>query len=322
MKKLPAVIGTSAMILAAFLFLIHSKNVSAATNHVVISQIEVGSTGAATDEFVELYNPTPNDIDLSSWRLSRKNSGGTQDNLVASLSGTIKSHGYFLIGSPAYSGSVSANQTYSTGSTIANNNAVILFSDAGITTVDLVGIGPTAPASESASAPTPINSGSIQRKIDDTGGHGLDTDNNSGDFELLAVSSPRNSSVVISPASSPTLTLTPTLTPTPTLEPTATPTQEPSATPTPTEEPSPTLTPTPEPSSTPTPTIEITASPTPSVTPTISMSPTPTLMPSPTPTPSGTIIVNSPHLVCYLTKKEVNFLFFKVFIPTIGCTKI
>jgi hypothetical protein len=279
MRDLPAVFGLAAITLAAFLFILHSEYVSAATNHVVISQIEVGTTGSAADEFVELYNPTPNDVNLSSWRLSRKNSGGTLGNLTTNLSGTIKSHGYFLIGSPTYSGIPSLDLAYSTGNTIANNNTVILFSDAGITTIDLVGIGPNAPASESASTLTPVNNGSIQRKTDDTLGHGIDTNNNSVDFELLTVSTPRNSSIVLPPT--PALTQIPTLTPTQT----------------------------------------ITTIPSLTSTPTISVSPTPTPINSPTPSPAGTIIANSPHLVCYLTKKQVDFFFFKIYMPFVVCVK-
>ena len=40
---------------------------------VVISQIQVSGTGNAHQEFVELYNPTTSDIDLTNWELAKKN---------------------------------------------------------------------------------------------------------------------------------------------------------------------------------------------------------------------------------------------------------
>src|SRR5689334_1765983 len=98
MRKLPAALGTVAIILATFLFVSNSKNVSAATNHIVISQIEITGS-SANDEFVELYNPTSSSVNLSKWKLTRKNSAGSEGNLVASLSGVMLPHSYFLIGS-------------------------------------------------------------------------------------------------------------------------------------------------------------------------------------------------------------------------------
>src|SRR3990172_4041192 len=72
-------------------------------SHVAISEIQVGG-GVPNDEFVELYNPTGADVNFSGWRLRRRNSGGTLSSLVASMSGTIASHGYFLIANPGYDG--------------------------------------------------------------------------------------------------------------------------------------------------------------------------------------------------------------------------
>ncbi len=69
---------------------------AATADHIVISEVEVGKTGAPTDEFVELYNPTAGDINLNNWKLTRKTTGGTESDLVSTISGTIKSHGYFL----------------------------------------------------------------------------------------------------------------------------------------------------------------------------------------------------------------------------------
>jgi hypothetical protein len=278
--------------------------VSAAATHIVISQIQVSGTIAA-DEFVELYNPTDSDINLSKWKLIKENSTNTlSQNLVSSMSGTIKSHGYFLVTSQVSAASSTADLLYSTASiTITDNNTVVLVNSAG-TQIDKVGMG-TAADQENSNALLPPAGKSIERKIDDTGGHGQDTDNNANDFALLNASNPRNASIIITPTltPSPTITPIPTETPTPTIIPTETQTPTPTMTPTPTENLTPTLTPTPtdEPSPTPTneptptntpsPTLTPTLTPTPTntPTPTLTLTPTITQAPSPTSTPSATL---------------------------------
>jgi hypothetical protein len=247
----------------------HIQHVFAATNHVVISQIQLGATGKANQEFVELYNPTIDVVDLSGWRLSKRSASisGTLTTLVSSMSGTIAPHGYFLIAHPDYTNAtIAADILYSNSSGIAANNSVILYSDTGKTIVDKVGFG-TAQDVETAAYPSLSNDQSIIKKASNTSdavsllpggteecaGNGVDTDNNSTDFILLSSPVPRNTNTSPCP---------PFPTVTPITEPSATPTNtpEPTLTPTPTEAPTPTITPTPtpppgvSPSPTPTPT--------------------------------------------------------------------
>lgn len=331
---------------------------SEVAGHIVISEIQVGG-GVADDEFVELYNPTASNVDMTGWRLTRKTSTGTQSNLVSSISGTISSHGYFLIAHPDYDGSATEDMVYSaTTSALAANNTVLLYSDAGTTTVDKVGMG-TATDNETATTSNPANNGSIERKpgeSNSSGGNGEDTDNNSNDFALRTTSEPQNSSSATEePASpTPTGTVTPTSTESPTESPTGSPTEtptptlEPSPTESPTSTPSPTLTPTLTPTETPTPTLEPTESPTPTLTPTTEPSPTETLTPTatetpvptltatpaasptltPTPTPTqqplviGTFNFPGSRTVCTLTYKRFQIFFFSFFVPEMKCFKL
>lgn len=279
LKHLKFVLIIFSSFLFIFLFVVKTSKASPAT-HVVISEVQIG--GATTlDEFVELYNPTSNSIDLTGWRLQKKSpTGTTASSLVASMSGILQPHSYFLIAHPSYTGTTTPDLFYSgaTPASIASDNTVIVYSDAGTTIVDKVGMG-TAVNFETADTVVPPAGSSIERVNND------DTDNNSVDFSLKQVPNPQNSSFVEqTPTPNPTATATEIPTPTPTATPIQeTPTPTPSATavatetPVATGTPVPTETPTENPS--PTPTIE----PSPTATPIFSPSPSPTVLPTPKP---------------------------------------
>ena len=330
------------------------KQVYSVASHVVISEIQISGGSDADDEFVELYNPTDSSVDLTGWRLNKTNSGGSAQNLVASMSGNIPAHGYFLVANPDYDGVVAEDLTYSaTTSAITSNNTVNLFSDAGVTIVDKVGFGIPFDSEGTPFATNPGDDGSIERKPGETnpaGGNGDDTDNNDNDFALRSASDPQNSSSAIEPViASPTVTpsLTPTESPTPT--PSETPTSTPTETPTPTLTPSPTESSTPTPSETPTPTDTLTPtqtptetptetptpttgepSPTPTETPTPSLTLTPTEIPEETPTPTPTIdespiptpFFKSRLFECTKYFIEFDFGFFTYQFPQFNCVRI
>ncbi|PGV53324.1 DUF4350 domain-containing protein [Bacillus sp. AFS037270] len=68
-------------------------------DHVVISQVYGGggNSGATySNDFIELYNPTDSDVSLEGWSVQWASGTGTTW-AVNLLSGTIKSHGYYLI---------------------------------------------------------------------------------------------------------------------------------------------------------------------------------------------------------------------------------
>lgn len=278
---------------------------SATVTHVVISEVQISGDGtdASNDEFVELHNPSYSPVVMVNWRLTRKNSSGTEDNLVLHLNGTIPPHGFFLIGhGTGYNGSVPLDVPYSAASNaLTNNYAVLLYSDAKITLVDKVGFGSALDFNTQA-APNPSANGSIERKAKSTStessmssggedeflGNGEDTENNANDFIVRTISDPQNSN---SPIENPNPPETPTLEPSPTEPPTETPipTEEPTQTPEPTAVPTETPTPIIEPTLEPTPTIEVTPTQEPSPTIEPSSTPTPTEIPVPTETPEPTL---------------------------------
>lgn len=303
---------------------------AASANHIVISEIQIGGS-IADDEFIEIYNPTNTDIELENWRLTRKTATGTESNLVNSLSATISAHGYLLIAPEEYDGTPSADVLYTAASNhISSNNTILLYSDAGITVVDKVGLGSDETAaidSETTPVPNPAANGSIERKAvsssstssmsssgeDEFMGNGEDTDNNLNDFVQQETSNPQNSE-----STSEVLNTTPTDT-----------TETPSESPTITITLSPTESPTPTNTTTPSPTTSTTPTETPTVTPSLTLSPTstPTVTVSPTTTPSPTPgalkklrIGYFPlsNTVCYITYSKSFFFIF----PKITCEQI
>lgn len=241
-KAFPWASGILIFTLLTFISLSHSLQTKAAVTHPVISQIQAAGSdiGTSDQEFVELFNPTSNSVDLTGWRL--RVTSGSGANLVASMSGSISAHSYRLIGSTDYPGTVDDRYSATTSSFTANST-IVLYSDAGTTIVDKVGMG-TATDVETSAAPAPTSGGSIQRKLDDINGHGQDTDNNSTDFETLEVSTPRDSAFIIATAT-PSATATASSTPTPSNTPTSTPTTTATPTSIPTNTASPTITATP-----------------------------------------------------------------------------
>ncbi len=265
---------------------------SATATHVVISEIQIAG-GNSNDELVELYNPTDSAINLGGYRLSRVTaSGGTLSNLLTTFPDVvIPANGYFLIASSEYDDSTAADATYSTSSHLASNNTVILYSDAGSTIVDKVGLG-SATEREGDPVDNPSANGSVERKAwasssaetmagggsDSSAGNGEDTEDNSTDFVQRTTSEPQNSSSTKETPPTPTATPTSVSTDTPTPSVTSTASHTPSNTPTQT--------------ATATDTATSTPSQTPSNTATPSATQTQTASNTPTSIPALTVVIN------------------------------
>ena len=172
-----------AIALAAGTVSVVAPTASAATDgsNVVINEVYGGggNKGATyTHDFVELYNPTDQEIDLEGWTVDQCAKGGSCHG-KATLTGKIPAGGYFLIQGAQGNGGTKAlpSPNHAEDSlTYSGTDAIAYLKDAAGETIDLVGWG-SANKSEGTAAPRTTNETSVQRKED-----GKDTDNNAQDF--------------------------------------------------------------------------------------------------------------------------------------------
>jgi hypothetical protein len=339
-RVLPITTGISILALTGLLFPLHPQNTFAKADHTVISEIQIGGSNGANDEFIELYNPTNSNVDMSGWSIQIQSISGvfSKKNITGSV--IIPSHGYYLIAHSSYNGDVEADMSHSTftlsstGTTIfLVNNQQTLTAGNEISIVDKVSIGNSALNPETASYNNvPTNSTSIERKanfastsitmgvggLDEFLGNGEDTNNNSLDFVTRSAPQPQNAASASEPvSSSPTPSLEPSITPTPTDEPTPTDTPSPSPEPANTTIPTPSPSPLPTQEPTPTPTLELTITPIPTVEPSPSINPTVT----PTPTKGPKIFARNPLMICSLNYRSYNIFGRSFYFPLISCYK-
>jgi hypothetical protein len=162
--------------------------------------------GGASDDFVELYNPTSATVQLdSSWSLSAVTVGnaGYTKRWVGN-GATMKAHGHYLIAASGYTQAPTPDDTLAPSLT----DAAVLHLDHGGTTIDIlcyfkdfttsVGVGLYACEGGAAlnphddSDPTDTDQ-SLERRPGGNLGHCVDTNDNSADFFIQAPATPQNS---------------------------------------------------------------------------------------------------------------------------------
>lgn len=247
--------------------------------HLVVSEVMTGGA-SASDEFIELYNPTAAPLPLEGLEVVYVTaSGATVTRKAAWSPGALGvpagAHLLIVNGAGAFAGI--GDVTYANGMA-ATGGSVALRVQGTATAIDAVGWGnATSTWLEVRPAPAPAAGNSLERLPGGASGSSQDTDDNLLDFTILPLPDPQNSASPPIPISTPT--------PTPSVTPASSPTAEPSATLTG----EPTATPTAEPTVEPTAIPSATPSPTPSPTPVLTPSPTATPSPTPTPIPATSI---------------------------------
>ncbi len=202
------------------LFLTSTNLIAQQATNVVISEFATrGASGNSAGEFVELYNPTDNPIDIGGWRLQyRSASGSSYSSMVTIPAGTsIQAHGFFLIASSAWTGTVTPDARWASGGLADDGNIRLI--DATNAEIDRIGYG-TGNDPKVAPAPnhgTSANDNSIERKAsasstaeslgaggaEEFAGNGYNSGNNSADFIVQNKNrSPQNSSSPVEPKGS------------------------------------------------------------------------------------------------------------------------
>jgi len=205
------------MIFSLFFFVFEKPVKASWADYVVISEVQIAGQ-TANDEFIELYNPTDNPINLKDLplKLHIRNSGGTDKNRALTfLSGReiIPARGFYLLAPRGTVFESQADATYSASDNmlVVNGGVYISISitpDIGV--IDKVGFA-TQPESGYEINPFPTNpptNQSIERKAsqystaatlghggqEEKSGNGWDNNNNAEDFVLQTISNPQNSS--------------------------------------------------------------------------------------------------------------------------------
>lgn len=102
------------------------------STNILISEIMAGAEGNSSYEFIELFNPTANPIDLTGWSIKKKSSSGSESTLVTTnrLKGKIiHSNKYFLLANEGgYDGQVAVDVFWPKSYTLAyTNNSIVIY---------------------------------------------------------------------------------------------------------------------------------------------------------------------------------------------------
>ena len=155
-----------------------------------VNEFMTGSTGAASNEFVELFNAGSSAADVGGFKVAYRSSAGTSDTTLATIpAGTsIPAGGFYLLAGSGYLGSHTPDQSFS--ASLASTGGGVAVRDTTGTILDSVGYGDSTNAfveTHAATAPPATAApGSSSGRVPD----GHDTNDNSADFSVSATPSP------------------------------------------------------------------------------------------------------------------------------------
>jgi hypothetical protein len=155
-----------------------------------VNELMTGSTGAASNEFVELVNAGSSAADVGGFKVAYRSSAGTSDITLATIpAGTsIPAGGFYLLAGSGYLGSHAADQSFSTSLAATGGGVAVRDATGGI--LDSLGYGDTTNAFVEAhpatAPPATAAPGSSSVRLPD----GDDTNDNAADFSVSATPTP------------------------------------------------------------------------------------------------------------------------------------
>lgn len=172
---------------------------------ILISEIMAGTASSSTNEFIELYNPTDQTINLTGFYIKRKaTANGVANNLVSKTSGNfigkiMVPHGFLLVASKSYSGQIIPDVFYSQNSTfLADNGDVTILYDKNDNAIDGVTYASLTRGKSWERKANMNNSCVLPQGGNEFLGNGCDT-GGAGDFVLRDVPNPQNSASLPEP---------------------------------------------------------------------------------------------------------------------------
>ena len=193
-----------------------NKGTGACEYHVVLSEVATQGPASSSDEFVELYNPGDTPATLTGLLLQYRAATSTT-NWINKVAGglpnaTIAAHGYFLIASKSYVGTVGADLALTVDMVLAATaGSLQLLVPNAIAPIDLLGYGdtltfdgkpagsPTAAGSLERKAHAASTAGSMSTGSDQGAGNGLDSDVNGFDWIVRSSRQPQGKASPLEP---------------------------------------------------------------------------------------------------------------------------
>ncbi|MDP3990729.1 MAG: lamin tail domain-containing protein, partial [Candidatus Nealsonbacteria bacterium] len=171
-----------------------------AVSHILITEVQIENSSSTNYDFIELYNPNGQSIDISGFQLKKKSSTGNEYSIRVFPEGTvIGGQAYFLWMNSGYASSsvILANSTST--QTLAGNNSIVLL-DRDKNSFDSLAWGSSSsPFIEGQAFPENPNAGENLGRKWSSGSQGyIDTNNNQEDFELQAPTPKAKNSVSMS----------------------------------------------------------------------------------------------------------------------------
>jgi Lamin Tail Domain/Collagen triple helix repeat (20 copies) len=155
-----------------------------------VNEFMTGSTGAASNEFVELFNAGSTAADVGGFKVAYRSAAGTSDTTLVTIpAGTsIPVGGFYLLGGSGYLGSHAADQSFS--ASLASTGGGLAVRDSTGTILDSVGWGDTTNAFVEAHATTAPPATAAPGSSSDRLPDGHDTNDNAVDFSVSSTPSP------------------------------------------------------------------------------------------------------------------------------------
>lgn len=165
------------------------------TANIIIVEVQTGTLSSGTEEFVELYNPNANDVDVTDWQLQYRSASSTGswttkrkiacEPVVSGCTVVMPAHGRLVLASYTITGLTGA-QPLTSGMADAGGQVQLLNPGPTAATTDdvvndMLGYGTATAAEGAAPAPKPPAGKSLKRLVSEDG-YFIDTNVNATDF--------------------------------------------------------------------------------------------------------------------------------------------